>query len=271
MAISLERLFIAIATHLLTIYFIYNSLYVDGAYWLLAIVFVLFQLQVFSVSTFLHKGVTHGVWRFKSKFVEQLIVIYLSISGHIFPGGPLDWAVVHRLHHDHLDDDLDSHSPSRIGMLAAHFHLWKPTPEHATVERKVYFDLLKNYRHLWIFSRYPKSIAFALWSIIIVIFGIEGLSILAAASFVEFHGLGVIDAYAHTKKDETRNVPWYVWIIGFNDPEAMYHKEHHEHPYAYSFNPGWLDYPSRIMELFAKCGIVDIKGKKLDVLSKTKI
>ena len=266
-----ERLFIAITTHVLTVYFFYNSIYVNEAYWLLAIAFGLFQLQAFTVSSFLHKGISHGHWKFKSKTIDVLLTSYLSVSGHMFPTGPIEWAIAHRLHHDHLDDKLDLHSPSQIGMFAAHFHLWGATVNKDQLNRKIYIDLLKNYKHLWVFSLYPKFIAFTLWSLIILFFGIEGLSVLAAASCLEFHGLGVIDAYAHKTKAKTRSIPWYLWVLSFGDPEGMYNEEHHAKPYAYSFNPGWLDYSSRFMELLGKIGVIEIKGKKLDVLSKTEI
>lgn len=257
-----HRIFIAIAVHVLMAGWLYNNIYLNEQYWQIPLVIFLMVFQVFSVATWMHKGVTHGVWRFKSKLVEHFISLHLMMTGHVYPGGPLHWAVIHRLHHDHLDnDEFDAHSPSRIGLLRAHFHLFTAIGI-SKMDRKIYYDLLKNYRHLWVYQQYPVLIAWSLWLLLFLLFGWEGLFILGAASCYEFHGLGVIDAYAHSKRDKTKNIPFWLWFLSLNDPEAMHHKDHHDYPYVYSFNPTWLDYTSRIMEKFEKLGIVEIKGKK---------
>jgi len=262
MSICPYRLFVALAIHALAATFIYNNIYLEGLYWQLPIVIGLVLLQVFTVSTFLHKMLSHRVWKFKYKAIDWFFATFAMTIGHVFPGDPLTWSVIHRLHHAHVDKDMDPHSPSRVGLLVSHFHLWKP-PVWEDVDRKYYFDLMKHYRHLFFFSQYPIVIAVALWTLVFLLFGIEGVALLGMASFIEFHGLGVIDAYSHAEGEgKTRSIPWWLVALGLNDPEGSYHKEHHDHPDVYSFNPTWIDYPSRIMEILSTIGLVEIRGRK---------
>ena len=98
---------------------------------------ILLYLTGLSITMGYHRFYAHRSFRTNS-IVEGVLLFFASMAGQ---GSALRWANDHRLHHAHVDTDLDPHSIKK-GFWYAHF-LWileKPKP----INHKVVSDLMKN-------------------------------------------------------------------------------------------------------------------------------
>lgn len=248
--IDKTRLLVPIWTHGLAIYFLYSF------QWWYLIPFVLVNyLMNTTLSIFLHKTLAHRLWSYNSKVVDHMFAFVSAIN---FFGGPIQWALMHRLHHKYTDGHEDPHAPTIVGSIVSHMHLWKVPP--VDIKRKIKIrDLFRDYKHLMIYFKYPNLTSIAAWTVVGLLFGLEGLAIVGAASCWQLHTLGIIDNWTHSKGNQiVQNPSRWGTIAIMGSPEAIEHREHHEKPWVYSHIKGWFDYHARIMELLAKRGWVKI-------------
>jgi stearoyl-CoA desaturase (delta-9 desaturase) len=99
--------------------------------------FILLYLTGLSITGGYHRFYSHRSYRTKP-IVEAMLLFFGAMAGQ---GSALRWAFDHRLHHAHVDTDLDPYSIKK-GFWYAHF-LWileKPRE----IDPKVVPDLMKN-------------------------------------------------------------------------------------------------------------------------------
>lgn len=112
--------------------------YYDLPSWKMVLVsVVLLYLTGLSITAGYHRFYAHRSYRTKP-IIEGFLLFFGSMAGQ---GSALRWAFDHRLHHAHVDTDLDPYSIKK-GFWYAHF-LWlldKPSD----IDPKVVPDLMKN-------------------------------------------------------------------------------------------------------------------------------
>lgn len=249
-----SRLIVPIWTHSMLVYFLYTFQW----WYLIPFIFVNYLMNT-TQTVFLHKTLAHRNFSYNSKVIDHLFSFIVMLN---FMGGPIQWAIMHRLHHKYTDKFEDPHSPSIVGSLISHFHLWKKPPIDTT-KKVVIRDLFRDYKHLIIYIRYQWLSSILAWLIIGVLFGIEGLAIVGAASCWQLHTLGIIDSWVHRKGNGAiTNVSSWVTALSMASPEAIEHDKHHKSPWIYTHIDGWFDYHSRVMEILAKYGLVKINVVK---------
>lgn len=249
------RLLVVIWFHALLAYFLYSF-----EWWYLIPFILLNLLMNANMSIFLHKGLSHRNYSYNSKILDHIFSIVTMI---LFLGGPIQWALMHRLHRKYLDKEEDPHAPSVVGSLVSHFHLWKK-PD-VDIKKKIKIrDIFRDYKHLMIYFKYPITISILCWLVIGLLFGLEGLAIVGAAACWHNHTLGIVDCWVHRKGHgivvSPNRIQTYLSYVTFCCPDGFEHDEHHKNPRIYSYTKGWLDYHARIMELLAKRGLVKINA-----------
>ena len=250
------RFLVVIWTHCLAAYFLYTF-----QWWYLIPFIVMNLIFNTTITVFLHKSLGHRVWHYKSKVIDHFFALMTQLH---FMGHPWGWAIMHRFHHKYLDTELDPHSPAQVGHIVSYFHLWKmPVPNRGISKYIDMKDLLKDYKHLLIYSKYPMAFTVAIWAFVGLLFGLEGLAIVGAASCFQHHSLGIIDCIVHRTPKIIHSPSKWLTGIMMGPPEGIEHLEHHAQPYVHSHIKGWFDYHARIIEILEKKGLVEIKGKKI--------
>ncbi|MCE2983302.1 MAG: acyl-CoA desaturase [Parachlamydia sp.] len=98
---------------------------------------ILLYLTGLSITAGYHRLYSHKAYKVHPA-IEAVILFFASMAGQ---GSALRWSFDHRLHHAHVDTDLDPYSIKK-GFWYAHFFwlLDKPRP----IEKKIVPDLLRN-------------------------------------------------------------------------------------------------------------------------------
>jgi fatty-acid desaturase len=249
-----SRLIVPIWTHTMLVYFLYTF-----QWWYLVPFVIINYAMNTTLSIFLHKTLAHRHWSYNSKILDHIFAFITSIN---FFGGPIQWAIMHRLHHKYTDEFEDPHAPQIVGHIISHLHLWKVPPIDIKKKIKVR-DLFRDYKHLIVYFKYPNLSSFLAWAVVGILFGLEGMAIVGAASCWQLHTLGIVDNWVHRKGNGIIINParWFTAVI-MGSPEAIEHKEHHEKPWVYTHIDGWFDYHARIMEILAKYRLVKINVVK---------
>lgn len=205
---------------------------------------ILLYLTGLSITAGYHRFYAHRSYRTKP-LIESVLLFFGAMAGQ---GSALRWAFDHRLHHAHVDTDLDPYSIKK-GFWYAHF-LWileKPN----TIDPKVVPDLMKNrlvqfqHRHIgllmlltnvivflfvgWLLNDYTGAFFLALWTRL----------------FVLHHFTWFINSLAHTWGDkpfcqEQSAVNNYVIaLLTFGEG---YHNFHHTYANDYRNGIRWYHF-----------------------------
>lgn len=111
--------------------------YAFPSWQMIIISIILLYLTGLSITAGYHRLYAHRSYR-TNPIIEGTLLFFASMAGQ---GSALRWTYDHRLHHAHVDTDLDPYSIKK-GFWYAHF-LWileKPTD----IDSKVVSDLMKN-------------------------------------------------------------------------------------------------------------------------------
>ncbi len=223
----------------------WGTLAAMGAFHVLAIAAVFYTTwQAIAVAVVLHWicigwGIGMGYHRLhthRSYQVPKALEYLFAVCGTLtLQGGPIFWAALHRLHHQHSDLDGDPHTP-RDGRWWSHM-LWTMfgEPLHANTEvmGKYAPDLMKDrfYRALSSYHWVPLVV------LGLVLLAIGGLPWLLWGLFARvvfgLHCTWLVNSATHLwgkrrfdTADDSRN-SWWVALLTFGEG---WHNNHHAHP-----------------------------------------
>jgi len=214
----------------------------------LAICFGLYVLTGIGVTMGYHRLLTHRSFQ-TPRVIEYLLAALGSLANQ---GGPLQWVAVHRLHHQHSDDEGDPHTP-RDGLWWAHMFWWMPRMPHldspAHYERYV-ADLCKDPGHR-LLQRCHVLLPLTLG---MLLFGVGqwcgglGWSWLVWGMFVRtsfsHHSTWLVNSATHiwgyrsyATRDRSTNL-WWVALLTFGEG---WHNNHHAFPRSARHGLRWWE------------------------------
>lgn len=201
--------------HLVLLYGI--IVYGFNIYIALAILLYTILYNILINSDLVHLRMAHKPY--KDGPIEIFATIFTCIAGG--SGSPLSFAYVHRMHHRHVDTELDPHSPKYIGNWRVWFLLWKVGPLNPSYIK----DYIKSDFQMFMHRHWTKLQLLSLvlfWYInpLIVIF------IISPTVVATLHFSGLINVRGHLY-GEARNIP----EIMPTQPLTWRHKEHHQHKF----------------------------------------
>lgn len=193
---------------------------------------------VFGVAIGYHRGLSHRLIDLNS----PLAWLSLGIGTLSTLGKPVEWALIHRLHHQGSDEVADPHSPKQQGFWIVFLNLWRLSPESAKPKLSLIRDLVGaksvqfyQKRYYVVIATYVALLA-AFGGLTGVVFGYcwpVVLSVLATSMVNSICHLGGVP------RDS-------FWIALFTFGEGI-HGRHHREPktmnlsYAQYFDlSGWL-------------------------------
>lgn len=221
---------------------------------------VLLYLTGLSITAGYHRFYAHRTYR-AHPLVEGILLFFGSMAGQ---GSALRWSYDHRLHHAHVDTDLDPYSVKK-GFWHAHF-LWlleKPWP----IDTKIISDLMRNrlvqfqHRHAtlltiltnvmaflfvgWLLDDYLGSFFIACWTRL----------------FLLHHFTWFINSLAHTWGDkpfcqeQTAVNNYVISLVTFGEG---YHNFHHTFANDYRNGIYWFQFdPTKwLIWTLSKLGLV---------------
>ncbi len=205
---------------------------------------ILLYLTGLSITMGYHRFYAHRSFRTNS-IVEGVLLFFASMAGQ---GSALRWANDHRLHHAHVDTDLDPHSIKK-GFWYAHF-LWileKPKP----IDHKVVSDLMKN-RLVQFQDRYAMTLMLFTNALVFLFVGwllndYVGAFFLACWTrlFALHHFTWFINSLAHTWGDkpfcqeQTAVNNYIIALLTFGEG---YHNFHHTFANDYRNGIRWYHF-----------------------------
>lgn len=218
-------------------------------------------LSQFTIYAHYHMVVTHKAWKFNYKWIDHIFSIVGITQGM---GSPIPWAIIHRLHHRHLDSEDDPHSPKHFGLFITQFHGWK-TPDivNARVPKK---DLLRDFSHLTVYNNKAVIglIGLLTWITVFLLFGMSGVLAVALGLAISNNNVGITNSWTHRLGDGVVDKPnLLIWALMLGSPEAYFHKEHHDAPYKYKHSESIFEWHARLVEFFSKIGVVTIHDNKV--------
>jgi stearoyl-CoA desaturase (delta-9 desaturase) len=200
----------------------------------------------FASSVFYHRGLTHR--GYQMVFPLKLFFLLGGLAG--FGGAPLQWAAIHRYHHQHSDLPDDVHSP-KDGVFYAYMG-WCARRDSAMVAELVtrHARDLSREGYLRFFSHpviglVPHAlyacILFAwlglgglLWGLYVPILLSFNFAWMLIASLCHLPGLG---SRAMETPDQSRDIGW----LGFLTFGESFHNTHHAYPPRVRFGTRWYD------------------------------
>ena len=178
---------------------------------------------------FSHRSFETPLWK------EKILMILGALST---TGSSLQWASVHRYHHQHSDRHSDIHSPSDIGLWRAWFHWYKKDP-HKLIGPHLIKDLLRKPHLVWQHKYYFAIIL----TYVAILAMIDPWLVLFCYVIPAGHAMfaaGMITAILHYWPHGYRNFDtddkssnshfWNLFLLG-----EGYHNNHHARPTEYDF------------------------------------
>ena len=189
-----------------------------------------------------HRLLTHRGYK-----VPKLVEYFLVTCGTLaVEGGPIQWAVTHRIHHAHTDRIGDPHTPRDGGWWAHVGWILQGTAQNhdaATIERYA-SDLVKDRYYRWLnrFFFLPLIVL----GIGLLAFG--GWSILLWGVFLRLtlalHATWLVNSATHLwgrtrfeTGDDSRN-SWWVALLTFGEG---WHNNHHAYPTSARHGLRWYE------------------------------
>ena len=229
---------------------------------------VLYWMSVgLGISMGYHRLHTHRGFS-TSKAFEYVLAVCGTLT---LEGGPIFWVAIHRLHHQHSDQQLDPHTP-RVSGFWSHLGwiIFGESHHNDTALMGRYApDLGRDAFYRWLNTYH--------WVPLTVL----GLSLLAVGGWplvnwaiflrvvVGLHATWFVNSATHmwgrrrfATRDDSKN-SWWVALLTFGEG---WHNNHHAHPTSarhglawYEFDPTWLE-----LKLLRAVGIVwDVKAAKI--------
>lgn len=234
---------------------------------------ILYFLAGFGITMGYHRLLTHRSFQ-TSRAVEYLLTVLGLVSNQ---GGPLQWVAVHRVHHQHSDDEGDPHSP-RHGLCWAHFLWWMPhdpTLDEPRHYQRYVTDLSKDPVHR-AFQRYHIVVPLMLAGLLYAsgqLWGGVGLSWVVWGMLVRtallYHVTWLVNSATHLwgyrtyrTRDHSTNL-WWVALITLGEG---WHNNHHAFPRSARHGLRWweVDMTYGLIRLLSLVGLarhVHVPGK----------
>jgi fatty-acid desaturase len=125
---------------------------------------------IFGVAIGLHRGLSHRILEPDSK----LGWFSLAVGTLTTLGKPVEWALIHRMHHQHSDTDADPHSPLRQGFWAVFSNTWRLSEAAGRPRVSLVRDLVSSKSVQFYQQHYYMAIGLYI-SILFFSFGITGV------------------------------------------------------------------------------------------------
>lgn len=239
----------------------------------LILLFVMYLISGLGITIGYHRYFTHKSFK-TSRFVQALLAISGSMA---VEGSVLQWAAVHRSHHQHSDSDEDPHSPHThgAGIMNAirgmwHAHVgWILSSKKRGHDRYV-VDLKKDRLVLWMSRLFPLWVLLGLlipavlgglltmsWTGVLLGFIWGGL----VRVFFVHHVTWSINSVCHIwgsrpykSHDESRNNPVFG-VLGLGEG---WHNNHHAFPTSARHGLRWwqLDVSYLVILAMSRVGLV---------------
>lgn len=189
-----------------------------------------------------HRLITHRGYR-----VPRLVEYFLVTCGTLaVEGGPIDWAVTHRIHHAHTDRAGDPHTPldgrwwSHAGWI-----LRGTAQAHDPLAINHYApDLIKDRYYVWLNRFYYLPLI--VLGLALLIFGGWGVMLWGVFLRVTLalHATWLVNSATHlwgrirfATGDESRN-SWWVALLTFGEG---WHNNHHAYPTSARHGLRWYE------------------------------
>ena len=189
-----------------------------------------------------HRLLTHRGYK-----TPKPVEYFLTFCGTLaLEGGPINWVVTHRIHHEHTDVPGDPHTP-RDGRWWSHMGwiLRGTAQQHeASVMQRYAPDLLKDPVHVLLNRLY--YVPLILCGIVLLAWG--GWSAMMWGVFLRvtlgLHATWLVNSATHlwgtrrfaTRDDSTNS--WWVALLSFGEG---WHNNHHAHPRAAKHGLTWYE------------------------------
>ena len=189
-----------------------------------------------------HRLLTHRGYK-----TPKPVEYFLTFCGTLaLEGGPINWVVTHRIHHEHTDVPGDPHTP-RDGRWWSHMGwiLRGTAQQHeASVMQRYAPDLMKDSVHVLLNRFYYVPLILCG----IVLFAWGGWSAMMWGVFLRvtigLHATWLVNSATHlwgtrrfaTRDDSTNS--WWVALLSFGEG---WHNNHHAHPRAAKHGLTWYE------------------------------
>lgn len=210
------------------------------------------------ISVCYHRYCTHKSYEV-NRYLKCLLLFCGCLAGQL---GPMRWTRVHRVHHNHADEDLDPHSP-RHGFVHSHFGWLLQLKRRAKNPHlhKWPKDLLKDTDIVFFEKAFPW-IQLSSWVAFYIVAGLDGVLWLGFFRIcITLHSIWSINSFGHSLgytnfklKDDSRNQLIYA-LFAAGEP---LHNNHHAHPNSakFSVRPMELDIGWLYIYCFSKMGLM---------------
>lgn len=194
----------------------------------------------------LHRGISHR--RLSSQSISMWVCTYLGSLAAL--GRPMEWAIVHRVHHQYSDLPDDPHSPRYAGFWRVFTNTWtlSPTQQRHLAKPSLARDLVTS-RPIQFFQRHYWATLFITWAIIFAVGGISAWVTLGAWPVVlSLLNTSIINAVTH-RHGEVRDLPGLaLFSLG-----ETYHRAHHLEPSRQNYSgQGRIDLTGITLDLGEK-------------------
>ncbi len=202
----------------------------------LALVFVGYWLVFgWGVAIGLHRGISHR--RLNHNSIAMWICTYFGTLAVL--GRPMEWAIVHRVHHQFSDSPDDPHSPQHAGFWRVFLNTWtlSPAQQRHLAKPSLARDLVSS-RPIQFFQVYYWPTIFVTWSIILLVGGYSAwISLAAWPAALSLLNTSIVNALTH-RQGEVRDLP----ALGLLTLGETYHRAHHLEPSRQNYSgQGRLD------------------------------
>jgi fatty-acid desaturase len=208
--------FVPLLAVFFSLVYLYNWTWVSSVVFLISYVIV----YIYGINIFYHRYWCHH--QFKT---HPWITKFFTIAGSLaMIGGPTTYALAHRWHHAHSDDDKDPHSPVHGRWHAFIGWIFKVTPDSIPIT--VIKDFFTS-KHQWVFvlERFKIVVPWITVVFVLMLSPAACLGMLAAmflAHLIELY----INAFLH---DPVKKIAIDVHpIIGWLTAGGLTHKLHHD-------------------------------------------
>jgi stearoyl-CoA desaturase (delta-9 desaturase) len=217
-------------------------------------------------------GGAHRLWAHRAYSANNVVQVFLMLCCCMAnEGSILKWSRDHRLHHKHVDTEMDPHDATR-GFWYSHvgWLVWRKDSSVITAGRQVHMaDLEENkivaFQHrnyLWL----SLLLCFVLPTLLAPKFGVsawEGFWVVGVLRYIcVLHGTWFVNSLAHlwgTRPYLPNILPCDNLIVSIFAMGEGWHNYHHAYPYDYSANEyGWWQWnPTTLfLDLCAMVGAV---------------
>jgi stearoyl-CoA desaturase (delta-9 desaturase) len=177
-----------------------------------------------------HKMFSHKAFKPK-KWFPYLSAFIGSIS---FSGGPLGYALLHRIHHKHVDTELDPHSPMHGRIHAYIGWLINYTPPEN--ERYIVIDLVRQYPWLVAYSKY-EWLVFLTFHTSMFLLSPTLFLIIMMACLLSMNNSLIVNAFSHDASSEGWSAKDKIWLAKCIGPIFL-HKQHHDDAGKWDYSDG---------------------------------